>query len=529
MTMKRRDFLKLSASGMAGVATIAMGSRFPFLGVKNAFAAGTQTLQITITDAMKQMVTHNSINSALCYFWIYKMSLVDAQGTVTDIPAECPGPTIYAINGDTITVSITNQLNEPHSFFIPGIFDSGPIAAGATVGPVTFPVLTSGAHLYYDNLNEPVNRSMGLHGALVVRPAAALSGHNFTPYDVTPANYTNGTGQTAHIQNIFDMFGTQFWPGLRWEDGDPTNTGLVNPTPPFRQYVWVYHMPSPNLQAEVGQFSAANAGTNKVYSAKTFMDKIARDPFSPTRANGKPQYFTVNGQSGFFSHFDPAITPVNRVGEPVVIHILNAGVQGVSHHMHCNHFYITSINGTPEKNPVWVDIYGIRPMDRIDYVFPFMRPPDNANIRGIGRPDQPLNTSGGQPCWPPQQEMQTHIPASVLPPPGTVGVPTDANGVPLNMGQRLSPLCYPAHDHLESSQTSQGGNYNMGLITGAYIFGDRNAEAQGLGNFRDFPMDADFAQMFRNVRGIAQPDLKTPGSPVINRTGPAAGPRTIAG
>jgi hypothetical protein len=435
-----------------------------------------------------------------------------------DIPPDCPGPTIYAIKGDTISINITNQLDEPHSFFIPGnlpgdppIFDSGPILPGQTLSNLTFTASVSGAHLYYDNLNAPVNRQMGLHGALVVRPAAALGGHNFTPYDVTAANYNNGTGPLAHIQKIFDMFGTPFWPGLKWEEGDPATN-----CPPFRQYVWLYHMASPNLQAEVG-----NLPPGVEMDPKVFMNKIARDPFSPTRNNNLPQYYTVNGQSGFFSHFIPAITPISRVGEPVVIHILNAGVQAVSHHMHCNHFYVTSQNGVPNKNPIWVDIYSVRPMDRIDYTFPYMRPPDTGSVRGIGRPDQPLQTSSGTLCWPPQQEMQTFFPPDFLPAPGTPGVPTDANGVPLNMGQRLSPLCYPAHDHLESSQTAQGGNYNMGLITGAYILGDRNAQSQGLGNFMDFPMDADFAKMFRNIRGLAVNG--------VNATREAAGPRTSSG
>jgi FtsP/CotA-like multicopper oxidase with cupredoxin domain len=484
--MNRRDFLKLSATGMA---TIVIGSRLPFLGIKNAFAA-TQVLEVTITDALKDMVTHNSINNAQCYFWVYKMK---ADGV--DIPVDCPGPSIYAIKGDSITISITNTLDEPHSFFIPGMFDSGPIAPGQTVGPLTFTVNQSGAHLYHDNLNAPVNRQMGLHGALVVRPAAAAVGHNFTPYDNPP----------PHIQNMYDMFGTKFWPGLKWEEGDPATN-----CPPFRQYVWLYHMPSPNLQAEVG-----NMAPGAIMDPKVFMSKIARDPFSPTRNNNLPQYFTINGQSGFFSHFIPAITPVSRVGEPVVIHILNAGVQGVSHHMHCNHFFITSINGVPNPNPIWVDIYGIRPMDRIDYTFPFMRPPDNANARGIGRPDQPLLTAKGIPCWPPQEEMQTFFP-----PQGTKALAAD--GVtPVEMGQRLSPLCYPAHDHLESSQTAQGGNYNQGLISGAYVFGDRNALSQGLGDWMNFPMDPDFFQMFRNIRGLAVNG--------VNATREAAGPRTSAG
>lgn len=508
MTMKRRDFLKLGLS--AGAATIVMGSRIPFLGIKDAFAA-TQTLEVTITDCMKQMVTHNAINDARCYFWIYKMK---ADGV--DIPPECPGPTIYAVNGDTISISITNTLDEPHSFYIPGllpnsppIFDSGVINPGQTVGPLSFTVTKSGAHLYYDNLNAPVNRSMGLHGALVVRPAAPLSGHNFTPYDITPSNYSNGTGPTAHVQKMYDMFGTPFWPGLKWEQGDPATN-----CPPFRQYVWLYHMPSPNLHAEVGNLPAG-----QIMSPQVFMNKIARDPFSPTRNNSLPQYFTINGQSGFFSHFIPAITPMSRVGEPVVIHILNAGLQTHSMHMHCNHFFITSVNGEVNPNPIWVDVYGIKPMDRIDYTFPFMRPPDNANVRGIGRPDQPLNSVGGHPCWPPTDEFNVFIPPDNLPAPGTLGVPTDINGVPLNMGQRMSPLCYPAHDHLEPSQTAQGGNYNCGLISGAYVIGDRNSKGQGLGDFMNFPMDHDFAGMFRNIRGLSVGG--------VTATREAAGPRPI--
>jgi hypothetical protein len=54
-------------------------------------------------------------------------------------------------------------------------------------------------------------------------------------------------------------------------------------------------------------------------------------------------------------------------------------------------------------------------------------------------------------------------------------------GVPIHMS--MSPLCYPMHDHTEPSQTSQGGNYNLGLIAGLNFTGDRNAP----GGVRTFP------------------------------------------
>ena len=483
--MNRRDFLKLSA---AGVATLVLSSRIPGLGIRDAFGA-TPVLNVTITDAVKDMVTHNSINSAQCYFWIYKMTAVDANGVSVDVPADCPGPTIVMVNGDKVDISITNALDEPHSFFIPGrlpsdppIFDSGPINPGQTVAG-SFTVTQSGAFLYYDNLNEPVNRVMGLHGALVVRPSAPVGANKFTPYD----------NPTPHVQNMYNEFGNSpHWPGMAWEDADP----LTN-TPAFRQYVWLTHQASPNLFAEVGNLSA---GT--LYDPKRFMDAFLRDPFSPTRNNRIPQYFTINGQSGFFSHFSPAITPMGRVGEPVVIHILSAGLWTHSMHLHANHFYVTSSNGVVSANPIWVDVYTVKPMDRIDYTIPYMRPPDTGNVRGIGYPDAPLvGITSGQPTWPPVEEFDVYMPAigetlALIPP------PTNQAGVPIDLAQRQSPLCYPMHDHSEPSQTAQGGNYNCGLIAGIYFVGDRNAQSQGLGNHMNFPMDADFAMMFRNIRGI---------------------------
>ncbi len=475
--MNRREFLKLSS---AGVATIVIGSKFPWLGAGNAFAAG-QTLDVFISDAIKEMVTHNAVNDARCYFWIYKMSIPGTNAV--SIPAECPGPTICCTNGDSITFNVTNGLDENHSFAIPDLdFSIGPIAPGETLSGTVF-VSKSGAFLYYDNLNAPVNRMMGLHGALVVKPAAAVGVNNFTPYDAP----------TPHVQDMYNAFGhPELFPGLKWEEGD-TDPNSHFPAPPFRQYVWLTHEASPTLFAEVGNYPR---GLD--YPATTFLDRFLRDPFSPTRGTGNPEYFMINGQSGFFAHFSPTITPTGRVGEPVVIHILNAGLWTHSMHLHANHFFVTSVNGVVSDNPLWLDVFTLHPMDRVDYTVPFMRPPDVPNTLGIGMASisEPLDSLSGSPVWPPIEEMEVHIPGL-----GTKAKDINGNDVPL--AQRLSPLCYPMHDHSEPSQTAQGGNYNMGLISGMYVTGDRNTQ-------KDFPMDEDFEMMYRNIRGITD-------------TGPAAG------
>lgn len=500
--ISRRDFMKL---GSAGLATIILGSKLPWLGVTNAFAA-TQNLTITITDALKDMHTKNTPSplldpnpiAAQCYYWIYKMS---ANGV--DLPADMPGPTICAVKGDSVNVTITNLLDEPHAFFIPGIFDSGPIAPNATFnGTITASV--SGAHMYYDNLNAPVNRVMGLHGGMVVLPAAPAAGHNYTPYD----------NPSPHVQDLFDSFGDpNVFPGLKWEEGDPATN-----TPPFRQYVWTLHQSSPRLFAEVGNYPAGQD-----YPAAEFQNKFHLSAFSPTRQNYVPEYFTINGQSGFFSHFSPTITPIGRIGEPVVIHIMNAGLWTHSMHFHFNHFYVTYdssqesgglAGGGVMNNPIWVDIYNVDPMDTVDYVLPFMRPPNVPTTRGLGLPDPPVQTDNGHPCWPPLEEIEVHIPAL-----GTTAL--DINGNPVSLAQRLSPLCYPMHDHSEATQTSQGGNYNTGLISGAYCTGDRNAQSQGLGNHMDFPMEPDFFMMYRNIRGVntIQGTVPAPGTDPHATTG----------
>lgn len=489
-TISRRDFLKYAGGGIAGgIAVLVIGSRLESWVINNPAYAATETLNLRIGDAIKEMHTHNAVNDARCYFWVYKSVL-------PDLPQDCPGPVIIATKGDTVNLSVTNDLDEPHAFFIPGIFDSGPIAPGATFnGIINFTNAPAGAHLYYDNLNAPVNRMMGLHGALIVMPNAAVPGHRFTPYD----------NPTTAVQQLFDDFGSaDHFPGLAWEDGDstpwilndafPEHGVLDRPNcPPFRHYIWLAHQASPKLFREVGESSPGDPIRNPV----NFLNAFLRDPFQPHAfhtdnpgGNRIAQYFTFSGQSGFFSHDSPVITPMGRVGEPVVVHILNAGLWTHSMHLHANHFYVTCVNGVVQSNVFSLDVFEVTPMDRVDYVLPFTRPPDVPNERGIGFADTPLVSLSGTPVWPPVEEINVY-----LPPLGTT-----AGGSGVELGQRLSPLCFPMHDHSEPSQTSQGGNYNTGLISGIYFTGDRNTP-----DHFDFPMDVDFHLMYQNIRGVSAP------------------------
>ncbi len=162
--MRRRDFIKYLGGGAAA---LIVGTSLPSWFNKESnlveSAQLVQSLDFTITDAVKDMITHNSINKAQCYFWLYKEK---------NLPAEIPGPLIFTTEGSTSKIKITNALDEPHAFYIRGLINSGPIQPGATKS-FEFVASKAGTYLYYDNLNQPVNRMMGLHGALIVMPNKA--------------------------------------------------------------------------------------------------------------------------------------------------------------------------------------------------------------------------------------------------------------------------------------------------------------------------------------------------------------------
>jgi hypothetical protein len=454
----RRDFLKY---GLGGMTAVIVGSGMPWMEKEAHGAVRVETLNFHITDALKDMATNNSINPAQCYFWVYKEDR---------LPAECPGPHIFATEGDVIRIRITNDLDEPHAFYIGGpvgttaMFNSGPIAPGRTVSKY-FTAERAGTYLYFDNLNTPVNRVMGLHGALIVMPKAPVSRpgggvHRFTPY----------SQPTTAVQRLFDDLGATPWfAGLSWEAGDPATF-----TPPFRQYIWLLHQASPNLFAEVGNFAPGQE-----FPATQFVNRFLRDSFDAQKPtlNAIPQYFTISGQSGHFSHTSPYLCPMHRVGEPVLLRLLNAGLWTHSMHIHANHAYVLSVNGDVQKNVLRVDTFHFHPLSVVDWLGPYIRPPDIPNVRGIGRADAGLPTLTGGRTWPPAEELAMVIPDNLF--------AKDQNGNQISLAVELSPQCYPMHDHTEPSQTSQGGNYNMGMISGINFIGDRNTP----GGVTDFPGD----------------------------------------
>lgn len=347
--LDRRQFLEISAYGIAALATHGL---IPKVLANPPLDASRAAVDLAMVEVMAEMVDETQV---------FMMAFQGPEG-----PA-IPGPLITAIEGEWIELTLRNRLREPHSFFIPGVVNSGPLRP-RYMRRIRFRAPRAGTYLYSDGVNYPVNRVLGLHGVLVVLPRAGN-----TPYgDPTPA-----------IQRLFEDLGaSEHFPGNSWSRE--------------RSLVWVFNGIDPRF--------------NRL--AETACESINRERFV---SEFQPRYFTLNGKSGFFSAHDPATQPRGRVGEPMLIRVVNASLATHSPHIHGNHVYLLAKNGSVLGNVTAVDTWSMRPGDRGDVLLPFVVPPDIPPA-----------------AWPPVEEC--------------------------------FPLLYPMHCHTEMSQTANGGNYPQGLI-----------------------------------------------------------------
>jgi FtsP/CotA-like multicopper oxidase with cupredoxin domain len=317
--MKRREFMRYGIGGMAVLGGVTTGLLAGFQ--KRAMSAGARTVDIalSIVDSTIRMIDSTDV-----YMWAFS----DGSGP------RVPGAVIQVLEGDTVSLSVTNSLPGEHGFAIAGIpgSNTGVIESGGTRS-VTFQAPAPGTYLYLDPLNAPVNRVLGLHGAFVVLPASVG-----TPY---------GSRVDAVGRLFGDLGKAGVFPGKPWD--------------PARTQVWVFNDIDPafNAQAQAGR-------------------PIDRNVFS---ALFLPRYFTINGRSGFESAHAPDTAPQGRVGEPALIRVLNAGMAVHSPHIHGNHIYELANSGADGRvsvldNVIERDTWTMSPLDCKDVLLPFQQPPD---------------------------------------------------------------------------------------------------------------------------------------------------------
>ena len=309
--VSRREFLSMSAAGglsIAGLTVLAVGRESGSV----AEAAGTSPASLTIGAATTTMVDGTKVPA-----WSYAPTAV--------LPV--PGPILWAVEGEQVEIAVKNTLPAPHSFTIPGVVDSGPIAPGASV-VVRFAAPLAASYLYIDIVGAPVGRVMGLQGAFIVMPASGNS-----PYaPPSPA-----------VRLLFDDL------------GDPAQLG-GDPWDPARQYIWLFNDVDPRL--------AARVAAGQQFGPAAFVSQFA------------PRYFTINGQSGFFAAEAVGTEIHGRIGQPALIRTMNAGMATHSPHIHGNHVYVLSDDGVPNENVPHRDTWRLAPLGRRDVLLPFSIPPD---------------------------------------------------------------------------------------------------------------------------------------------------------
>ena len=350
--MDRRQFLKLgSAAAAAGTLAPAMAQvPNPRDTPKRIIRSGRLDMKITPYDY--PMIDGNPV-----YVNFFQTA---------DTPLH---PVIWVMEGDSLEIRLTNYDDRPHAFAVTGVpLPSAPINPNETA-VYSFNVPPPGSYLYYDPYNFPVNRILGLNGALIVLPRVGTTtpAGSPIPYNLSQQNSSN--------QALFDALGHGEFPGNKWDPfpaADETNP---------RDLVWVV--------------SEIDAALSRRIADGDYVDG------SVWTSSFTPDYFMINCASGFDTsrHEDlpdtkyadaGLIEPEGYEGQPAMIRTLNAGLCTHSLHIHGNDVYqLTETNAAGavvfHDNIFALDVWDMPPMQRKDILLPFQRPLD-------------------APVWPPRQE-----------------------------------------------------------------------------------------------------------------------------
>lgn len=313
--MTRRRFIRY---GSVGLAAFALGGFNPLPAGLRAFQniKSSEYIDLTIREVIAEMVDLERVP-----MWAFEQESFGPR---------IPGPVIFARQGEMIGIRITNHTLREHAFAVPGVVEGKPVLPGQTLH-MDFQAPSAGAYLYLDPLNEPINRLMGLHGALVVLPH-----DENTPYTDPP----------PRLESLFnDLGSSERFKGEPWK--------------PQRSWIWVFNTIDPLKNRRVQE---QPHGTR--LEAESFMNGYL------------PRYFTLNGKSGFFAAHEPENMPSGKVGQPALIRVLNAGVATHSVHIHGNHVFLLAENGKVLKSLPYLDTWSMPPSATKDVLLPFRLPPD---------------------------------------------------------------------------------------------------------------------------------------------------------
>lgn len=218
--MDRRNFLKLSGGAALIAGNVAYFSWLPRAGAANV------TVNLSITSSNLTMV-----DGRVLHVLSYQDATLGIQ------------PTIVCQEGDTITIDLNNTLGTNSAFSIANTNIRTDVPANA-VATFSFTAPSAGSYLFHDDLNNGVNRVLGLHGTLVVMPVGLKSqsfvgGPSFVrQYKWLLGNYdpvwndavqANGDNYVTVLANQVNSFEPKYFTinGASFHDTHNPNTELM--------------------------------------------------------------------------------------------------------------------------------------------------------------------------------------------------------------------------------------------------------------------------------------------------------------
>jgi len=254
-------------------------------------------------------------------------------------PMQVPGPTLIVTEGQTVTVTLTNNLPTAAgntSILFPGfqVATTGGVAGlmtqeAAPAGTVTytFTAASPGTHSYYSGTQGDLQIEMGLYGAVIVLPLPAS----------VPASCNSGLAAS-------NLTAESFWGE---KDFRLASSAYDHAKSCYdREYLFQFSEIDPNIHSQA--LAQVTAKTGCVAGAVGCSLEVPTEPYHPA-------YFMINGRS-MPDDMDPNYAteyphqpyngnPHMHPGEQVLLRIIGQGRWQHPFHEHANHVRILARDG----------------------------------------------------------------------------------------------------------------------------------------------------------------------------------------
>ncbi|TVY07092.1 multicopper oxidase domain-containing protein [Paenibacillus cremeus] len=242
------------------------------------------------------------------YVWGY--SLKNEQGT-----AQFPAPKLEVNEGDTVEVTLTN------------------------IGPLKDDIKLLAHTIHFHGLDTDQANDGVPHTSPAVQVGESVTYH-FTADHAGTYFYHCHVDTVEHLQ--MGMFGAFI---VKAKDG--VNQAWTGGPAYDKEYVFLLNEIDPVWH------HAVETGT----------------PYD--RTDFHPRYWTINGKAYPDTETDPDSMIEGKVGDTVLVRLINSGYNEHSFHMHGHHFWVIASDGRPMASPMEKDTINIGPGERYDILVTF--------------------------------------------------------------------------------------------------------------------------------------------------------------